>query len=167
MVEVLLKRGANADAKDAEGDTPSDVIGRELDDGTRQIIHDLLEQYSAAVKLNRAEQSPRPSIPPTTGLPSDTERNMAPSLTTCSESQSGASGQNLRLPNLGLMPSANVGDGELGRGGPGPEGNRGGGDSGSALNTLSTVGGANVRRRHRRASYSNATHIRVSLTLVM
>lgn len=171
MVEVLLKHGADADAKDAEGDTSGDVIGQEIEEGTRQTVHDLLEQHSAAMKADRVQRNSCRSVPSTTGLQSGSERSMTPSFAACSESPSEDSGQNLRLPNLRLMPSAatserravDLGDKVLGGGASGLEGDGGGGDFGSTLNISSSTGGGADMRSRRRASYSNAAHIRVSL----
>ncbi|CAB1105737.1 unnamed protein product [Ectocarpus sp. CCAP 1310/34] len=65
VVELLLKRGADANFKDAEGKTPGDVVGSDLSEDSREIALTLLKEHAARVKNTKQRRGSCPAIPRT------------------------------------------------------------------------------------------------------
>lgn len=65
VVELLLKRGADLNYKDAEGKTAADVIGNDLSEDSRAIVVALLSDHAQKVKNNKQRRLSCPAIPRT------------------------------------------------------------------------------------------------------
>lgn len=65
VVEILLKRGADPNFKDAEGNTAKDVIGGDLTEDSREIVHTLLREHEEKAKTSRQRRGSCPAIPRT------------------------------------------------------------------------------------------------------
>lgn len=65
VVELLLKRGADLNFKDAEGKTAADVVGSDLSEDSREIVNALLREHAQKVKTNKQRRLSCPAIPRT------------------------------------------------------------------------------------------------------
>lgn len=65
VVELLLKRGADPNSKDAEGKAAADVIGTDLSEDSREIVNALLREHAQKAKSNKQRRLSCPAIPRT------------------------------------------------------------------------------------------------------
>lgn len=61
----MLKRGADPNCKDAEGETAKDVVGSDLTEDSREIVHTLLKQHAEKAKAIKQRRGSCPAIPRT------------------------------------------------------------------------------------------------------
>lgn len=144
VVELLLKRGADPNFKDAEGKTAADVIGTDLSEDSREIVMALLREHAQKAKDNRQRRLSCPAIPRTTMITAINASNdgvtSVSAVAVASSSSAGPSEKNqtlLPLPSV-MVASANNAASNNGEGRSGESG-----------------------QPARHNSFSAATHIRV------
>lgn len=153
VVELLLKRGADAQYKDADGKTPLDVAGMDLGEDTRHIINNLFLQHREKIKNSKQRRGSCPAIP-RAALMSAVNASSSNEKVTTPTGRADGSQPLLPLPsvlvsNVATQPTEKTG--EM----PGVDGDRH-----PTRCTGHTPGDLSAMQR--RPSYSLAAHIRVS-----
>lgn len=151
-MELLLKRGADPNAKDVDNQMPGDVVGNDLTEDTSVIVHNLLKEHAQRVKTNKQRRGSCPAVPRTAMIAAVN----ASSATISASAAAGVSpapstslkkpGALLPLPNV-LVAKTDLVDASPDRGEPPAVG-----DIGNSVQSI----------RHK--SFSVAAHIRVRLT---
>lgn len=193
VIELLLKRGADAKCKDADGKTPGDVMGTDLNEDSRVLVDALFVEHAKRAKTGRQRRGSCSNIPPavsiatldtTTSLAAAAAAGRAPERTTPSNggNKDSAGQANLPLPSLttpqqrGAVERDHAIDGSIlsGLSGGDDATNGAAGSAGREIGVVTAAadGGADGsspattrRAQHRRGSYSAAAHIRVSTEL--
>lgn len=107
VVELLLKRGADPNFKDAEGKTAAEVIGTDLSEDSREIVNALLREHAQKVKNNRQRRLSCPAIPRTAMITAINATNGVSSTSPAAASASQSSAASLEK-NQTLLPLPSV-----------------------------------------------------------
>lgn len=106
-MELLLKRGADPNFKDAEGKTAADVVGSDCTEDSREIVQSLLRDHAQKAKTNRQRRGSCPAIPRAammTAINASNESGLAAAAAPPSSSASSEKNQKLLpLPSV-LVP---------------------------------------------------------------
>lgn len=155
VVELLLRRGADANFKDSDGKTPLDVIGADLAEDAREIVRTLLLEHAEKMKNTKQRRGSCPAIPRTalitaidaSGLKATATANSTPPPKVSAD----ASQPFLPLPAVISVKSA------VDSSGAGGVDNPENPDQSVPVAAAGVVGKGNNSRR----SFSSAAHIRV------
>lgn len=156
VVELLLRRGADANFKDSDGKTPLDVIGTDLEEDAREIVRTLLLEHAEKMRSTKQRRGSCPAIPRTALITAIDASGLKATATATPPAKVPADENHafLPLPAVTIVRSA-VDPAE-------PSGAGGVDNTGNHHQSVPVAAAAGVvRKGNRRGSFSSAAHIRV------
>lgn len=155
VVELLLRRGADANFKDSDGKTPLDVIGTDLAEDAREIVRTLLLEHAEKMKSSKQRRGSCPAIPRTALITAIDASGLKATATATPPAKVPADGSPpfLPLPAVTIVRSA-IDPAE-------PSGARGVNTPGNPDQGEPVSAAVVARKGNRRGSFSSAAHIRV------
>lgn len=160
VVELLLRRGADANFKDSDGKTPLDVIGGELEEDAREIVRTLLMEHAEKMKTKQRRGS-CPAMPRTALISAidASNFNAATTATTAPSAKTPPDSNPLLMPLPAVVVVKSAAE-------PGEEPTSAGGALANPANLHHiapvTAAAGVVGKGNSRRSFSAAAHIRVS-----